>query len=91
MRRRFAARTCPDGRVATARRPLASLARHSLDLHFVSASRTDDPQIRARRIVDYLARHLAIDSLPTLSARNWPSSPWTRRWTCGVPELGHVS
>src|SRR5215470_598797 len=45
--------------------PLGGLVRHSLDLYFVPAGRTDDPQIpRARSIADYLARRLAIDWLP---------------------------
>jgi ribonucleoside-diphosphate reductase alpha chain len=45
--------------------PLAELVRQGLDLAFVPNGRTDDPQIpRARSVVDYVARRLAIDWLP---------------------------
>jgi hypothetical protein len=45
--------------------PLAALLRPALDLHFTPSGHTDDPEIpRARSVVDYLARRLAIDWLP---------------------------
>jgi hypothetical protein len=45
--------------------PLAELLRPGLDLHFTPSGHTDDPEIpRARSVVDYLARRLAIDWLP---------------------------
>jgi ribonucleoside-diphosphate reductase alpha chain len=44
---------------------LAELVRQGLDLYFVPNGRTDDPQIpRARSVVDYIVRRLAIDWLP---------------------------
>lgn len=45
--------------------PLAELIRHGLGLRFSPAGHTDDPDIpRARSVVDYVARRLAIDWLP---------------------------
>jgi hypothetical protein len=45
--------------------PLADLIRDGLDLYFMPNGRTDDPEIpRARSVVDYVARRLAIDWLP---------------------------
>lgn len=45
--------------------PLVELIRQGLDLYFVPNGRTDDPEIpRARSVVDYMARRLAIDWLP---------------------------
>jgi ribonucleoside-diphosphate reductase alpha chain len=45
--------------------PLAELLRPGLDLHFTPSGHTDDPEIpRARSVVDYLSRRLAIDWLP---------------------------
>jgi ribonucleoside-diphosphate reductase alpha chain len=45
--------------------PLAELLRPGLGLHFTPSGHTDDPEIpRARSVVDYLARRLAIDWLP---------------------------
>jgi hypothetical protein len=45
--------------------PLADVLRQGLDLHFAPHGRTDDPQIpRARSVVDYVARRLAVDWLP---------------------------
>jgi ribonucleoside-diphosphate reductase alpha chain len=44
--------------------PLAELIRPALDLSFAPCGHTDDPEIpRARSVVDYLARRLAIDWL----------------------------
>ena len=46
--------------------PLADLLRPGLDLHFTPSGHTDDPEIpRVRSVVDYLARRLAIDWLPS--------------------------
>jgi len=45
--------------------PLAQLLRPGLGVSFVPNGRTDDPEIpRARSVVDYLARRLAVDWLP---------------------------
>jgi ribonucleoside-diphosphate reductase alpha chain len=45
--------------------PLADLLRPALGLHFIPTGHTDDPEIpRARSVVDYFARRLAIDWLP---------------------------
>lgn len=45
--------------------PLIELVRQGLDLYFVPNGHTDDPEIpRARSVVDWVARRLAIDWLP---------------------------
>ena len=45
--------------------PLLDLVHQGLDLYFVPNGHTDDPQIpRARSVVDWAARRLAIDWLP---------------------------
>jgi hypothetical protein len=45
--------------------PLVDLIRPGLGLHFVPNGHTDDPEIpRARSVVDYFARRLAVDWLP---------------------------
>jgi hypothetical protein len=45
--------------------PLADLLRPALGLYFVPSGHTDDPEIpRARSVVDYFARRLAVDWLP---------------------------
>ena len=45
--------------------PLADLLRPGLGVYFVPNGHTDDPEIpRARSVIDYLARRLAIDWLP---------------------------
>lgn len=45
--------------------PLADLLGPGLGLHFAPSGRTDDPEIpRARSVVDYLSRRLAIDWMP---------------------------
>ena len=45
--------------------PLADLLRPALGLYFVPSGPTDDPEIpRARSVVDYFARRLAVDWLP---------------------------
>jgi ribonucleoside-diphosphate reductase alpha chain len=67
--------------------PLAELLRPGLDLLFTPNGHTDDPEIpRARSVVDYLARRLAIDWLPypdraalgvyTLTERVAHAGPW---------------
>jgi hypothetical protein len=51
--------------------PLAELLAPALDLYFVPNGATDDPQIpRARSVIDYVARRLAIDWLPYLQRAN---------------------
>src|SRR5258707_13416917 len=45
--------------------PLIDLVRSGLGLYFVPNGHTDDPEIpRARSVVDYFSRRLAIDWLP---------------------------
>jgi len=45
--------------------PLADLIRTGLDLSFAPRGHTDDPDIpKARSVIDYVARRLAIDWLP---------------------------
>jgi hypothetical protein len=67
--------------------PLADLLTPGLDLHCAPSGRTDDPDIpRARSVIDYLARRLAIDWLPygqraamgirTISERMNAAQPW---------------
>jgi ribonucleoside-diphosphate reductase alpha chain len=46
--------------------PLADLIKPGLDMCFVPNGHTDDPEIpRVRSVVDYVARRLAIDWLPS--------------------------
>jgi hypothetical protein len=45
--------------------PLADLLRPALGAHFDPSGHTDDPEIpRARSVIDYIARRLALDWLP---------------------------
>ena len=45
--------------------PLAELLGPALGAHFDPSGHTDDPEIpRARSVIDYIARRLAIDWLP---------------------------
>ena len=72
--------------------PLADLLRPGLGVSFVPNGHTDDPEIpRARSVVDYVARRLAIDWLPR--ARRVPGPPPSSdrahrgaRGTAQVPE-----
>lgn len=67
--------------------PLCDLIRPALGMSFVPNGHTDDPEIpRARSIIDYVARRLAIDWLPhaeraalgiyTISERVQHASAW---------------
>ena len=68
--------------------PLADLLRPGLGVSFVPSGHTDDPEIpRARSVVDYVSRRLAVDWLPyderaalgvlTLAERVQRASAWT--------------